>query len=212
MSTSSIVARPIATVDAVHPSEQQIFTLEHSRSGLDTFARAAAPFASVARVVVDGFDGRGGAMRAIAVRVIMVVMIRMPRVIVPALCATTWFVMGRERERRALARANGTGEDEDSREYFEITAKGATRAMEGCATTFERLASVAEWRSRTVSAATMYAAWTLCGMSLFVSAETMMCWIALYATRPSRLKIVPDPVTACWSRLPSREKEASKIQ
>jgi hypothetical protein len=34
----------------------------------------------------------------------------------------------------------------------------------------------------------------------------------LYATRPMRMRVVPDPLTACWSRLPTKAREASKIQ
>jgi hypothetical protein len=27
-----------------------------------------------------------------------------------------------------------------------------------------------------------------------------------------RMRVVPDPLTACWSRLPTKAREASKIQ
>jgi hypothetical protein len=95
---------------------------------------------------------------------------------------------------------------------MEFTAKDATVLMEAAAKAAERAASVAEWRSRTLSAATVYAAMVLSGLSVFVRADAMMCAIALYATRPARLRVVPDPINACWSRLPSMWKEQAKIQ
>ena len=95
---------------------------------------------------------------------------------------------------------------------MEFTAKDATVLMERAAKAAERAASVAEWRSRTVSAATMYAAMALSGVSALVRADVMMCAIALYATRPARLRVIPDPINACWSRLPSLWKDQSKIQ
>ena len=106
----------------------------------------------------------------------------------------------------------GENETEETAPVMEFTAKDATVLMERAAKAAERAASVAEWRSRTVSAATMYAAMALSGVSAFVRADVMMCAIALYATRPARLRVIPDPINACWSRLPSLWKDQSKIQ
>ena len=98
------------------------------------------------------------------------------------------------------------------REEVTFGQEEATAIMEATATATERLASVAEWRSRTVSAAAMYAAMVMSVMSLFIPARTVMCWGLLYATRPKRMRVVPDPLTSCWSRLPTKAREASKIQ
>jgi len=129
--------------------------------------------------------------------------------------------METERKRAAFARARSRGESTVGHELAAlgpraeprvITMKEATGAMERVADVGERLASVAEWRSRTVSSAMMYAAFVMCGLSVFVRADVMMCCIALYATRPASLRVVPDPVASCWSRLPHFGKEASRIQ
>ena len=164
----------------------------------------------------------GSIARAIAVRVGMVALVMRPNLIVPAACATCAKVALREKIRADFERARARGEVDREveavmemktrREEVTFGQEEATAIMEATATATERLASVAEWRSRTVSAAAMYAAMVMSVMSLFIPARTVMCWGLLYATRPKRMRIVPDPLTSCWSRLPTKAREASKIQ
>lgn len=145
-----------------------------------------------------------------------------PNLIVPAACATCAKVARREKIRADFERARARGEVDREveavmemktrREEVTFGQEEATAIMEATATATERLASVAEWRSRTVSAAAMYAAMVMSVMSLFIPARTVMCWGLLYATRPKRMRVVPDPLTSCWSRLPTKAREASKIQ
>lgn len=226
--TPAVAARPKpapgVTVDVVHAAESQIFSLEHTRESIAELCRALAPFTPAWRWIKDGFDGRGPIWRAIAVRVGMVTLVMRPNLIVPAACCACASVMRAEKTRADFERARSRGEVDRELEsimQMEMTARrveltfgqeDATAVMEATATATERLASVTEWRSRTVSAAVMYAAAVMSVMSLFIPASTVMCWVLLYATRPMRLRVVPDPLTACWSRLPTKAREASKIQ
>lgn len=219
--TNAAFGVAVATVETLHPSERAVLELEHSKPALDALAAALAPFAGAFDAIGRAFDGSAGVMAAIGVRVVMIAMIRFPRLIAAAACALAARTMETERKRAAFARARSRGESNAGDELMAlgpraearaITMKEATGAMARAADVGERLASVAEWRSRTVSAATMYAAYAMCGLSAFVRAEVMMCWIALYVTRPARLRVVPDPVASCWSRLPHLGKEANKIQ
>ena len=213
---------PGVTVDVVHAAESHIFSLDHTRASIDALCRAIAPFAPTWRWVRDGFDGTGSIARAIAVRAGMVALVMRPNLIVPAACATCARVARREKIRADFERARARGEVDREleavmemktrREEVTFGQEEATAIMEATATATERLASVAEWRSRTVSAAAMYAAMVMSVMSLFIPARTVMCWGLLYATRPKRMRVVPDPLTSCWSRLPTKAREASKIQ
>jgi len=87
-----------------------------------------------------------------------------------------------------------------------FTAKDATEWMEACAKGCERLASVANWKLRTVTRGTAAACAVLAVLSASVKAEDMMCVIALYVTRPNWLKVVPGPIGSAWARLPSNWK------
>ena len=209
---------PGVTVDVVLPAERAIFTLEHVDAGAREICVALGPFRRAIAFVRDALDGRGGVVAAIAVRAAMVAAIARPNAACAALAAAcAWATRDGKRRadlRRALMRGEGGGENEteETAPVMEFTAKDATVLMERAAKAAERAASVAEWRSRTVSAATMYAAMALSGVSAFVRADVMMCAIALYATRPARLRVIPDPINACWSRLPSLWKDQSKIQ
>ena len=199
-----------------------IFSLDHTRASIDALCRAIAPFAPTWRWVRDGFDGTGSIARAIAVRAGMVALVMRPISSSRRACANGARVARREKIRADFERARARGEvDREAEAVMEMKTRReevtfgqeeATAIMEATATATERLASVAEWRSRTVSAAAMYAAMVMSVMSLFIPARTVMCWGLLYATRPKRMRVVPDPLTSCWSRLPTKAREASKIQ
>jgi len=209
---------PGVTVDVVLPAERAIFALEHVDAGAREIRVALAPFRRAIGCARDALDGRGGVVAAIAVRAAMVAMIARPSAACAALAAAcAWATRDGKRRadrRRALMRGEGGGENEteETAAVTAFTARDATVLMERAAKAAERAASVADWRSRTVSAATMYAAMALSGVSAIVRADAMMCAIALYATRPARLRVIPDPIDACWSRLPSLWKVQSKIQ
>ena len=220
--TTAIVARHSTktgsgvSVDVVHPAESQIFTLEHTRESISKLCAALAPFAYVFATLDRGFRGTGSLKLSIGVRVVMLTLIRYPNLIAPCALLTIARVMSVEKRRADFQRARTRGEVPSemmnemalfgSRAELEFTAKDATVAMEKLAKACERLASVAEWRSRVVSRATLYAATFMAVLSLFVRADDMFCWIALYVTRPDRLRVVPDPIGAAWSRLPSMWK------
>lgn len=101
----------------------------------------------------------------------------------------------------------GENEMEEMVLVMEFMVKDVMVLMERAAKAAERAASVAEWRSRTVSAAMMYVVMVLSGVSVFVRVDVMMCVIVLYVMWLVRLWVILDLINACWSRLSSLWKD-----
>ena len=227
MATTTIVettqAQPVATrpkssahvnVDTIQPAERDVLSLTHSQESLSKLCDALTPFVPLMRSTRAGFRGDSVA-GAISVRVALVAAIYYPALIVPGVLTTIAYVMKVERAKLERATARSRGEDASGvvpDEKLSITSRDVTLTAEALAKAFERFASIAEWRSRVVSTATVYFALTMAVLSLLVPAQSMMMWLALYVTRPAYMRVIPDPFTAAWTRLPNHSRAATNIQ
>ena len=214
----SIITKPKSSaqvnVDTIQPAERDVLSLTHSQESLSKLCDALTPFVPLMRRTRAGF--RGDSIKgAIAVRVALVAAIYYPTLIVPGVLTTIAYVMKLERAKAERATSRSRGEDASAvlaDEKLTITAQDVTVAAEALAKAFERFASIAEWRSRVVSTATVYFALTMSVLSLLVPAQSMMMWLALYVTRPASMRVIPDPFTAAWTRLPNHSRAATNIQ
>jgi len=201
-------------VDTIQPAERDVLSLKHSQESLNKLCDALTPFGPIVRHAREGFRGED-LKSALVVRAALVAGIYYPTLIVPGVLTAIAYAMRLERTKRERAKSRARGEDtskliED--EKLTITPRDVTVTAEALATAFERFASVAEWRSRVVSSATVYFAIVMSMLSLMVPAQTMMVWLALYITRPASMRVVPDPFVAAWTRLPNNARSATNIQ